>query len=322
MSDWPLLWGDTPALLDPLRRAEACAAVECPVLIEGPPGSGKSALAHAIYLRSPRRGPWVECSLPGIAPGLRQATVFGHVRGAFTGAIATRTGLLEEAQGGTLFLDEIGHASLEMQAMLLSVLESRHFRRVGEGQPRKSEARVIGATNAPLGRMVEEGRFLEDLLHRFGYFRLRLPSLAERPGDIIPLFNRFLEAEFSRQGVTRDVRLTAEVHTLLQSAPWPMNIRGVRSAAEYSAAMLGSQRVIELHHLPPGLLEECGAAKPGPRILERRRRRRSELMAALGQAGGDMAAAARLLGVHPRTAYKILGRGRELIGKFAAGALE
>jgi DNA-binding NtrC family response regulator len=102
------------------------------VLIEGPPGSGKSVLAHAIYLGSPRRGPWVECSLPGIAPGLRQATVFGHVRGAFTGAVNSRTGPLEEARGGTLFLDEIGHASIEMQAMLLSVCESREFRRVGE----------------------------------------------------------------------------------------------------------------------------------------------------------------------------------------------
>lgn len=322
MTEEPLIWGRTPTMLELMRRAEACAAVESPVLIEGPPGSGKSVLANTIHVRSARRGPWVECSLPGIAPGLRQATVFGHVRGAFTGAVCTRTGLLEEAQGGTLFLDEIGHASIEMQAMLLSVCESREFRRVGENRPRQADARIIAATNAQLGQMVAEGRFLEDLLHRFGYFRLRLPSLMERPEDIIPLFRRFLAAYLTRKGIHESASIAPEVCQLLESAPWPMNIRGVKSAAEFAAATLGSDQTIQIQHLPPGLIQESHSAQPGRRTLERRTRRLSQLMAALETVGGDLAAAARLLDIHPRTVYKILGRRRELTGNLSLEVCE
>jgi DNA-binding NtrC family response regulator len=170
--------------------------------------------------------------------------------------------------------------------------------------------------------MVEEGRFLEDLLHRFGYFRLTLPSLRERPVDISPLFRRFLAEHRSRMGIVEPAGIDPEVCRLLETAPWPMNIRGVKSAAPFAAATSGLDQDIELQHLPAGLIQECHAAEPGRRTLERRTRRLSQLMAALESVGGNLAAAARLLDIHPRTAYKILGRRRELTGNLSVEVFE
>jgi len=152
---------------------------------------------------------------------------------------------------------------------------------------RQADARIIPATNTPLDHMVREGRFLEDLLHRFGYFRLLLPPLAE---------------ERKRRGLDAVAKLAPEICQLLETAPWPMNVRGVKSIAEFVAVSAEAGHLVQLHHLPPGLLQECRTAEPARRILERRTRRLSQLLAALESAGGDLVAAARLLEIHPRTA--------------------
>ena len=188
----PLVFGDSRATCALLDEARRLARVPDPLLILGEAGTGKTALARYVHELSGRTGPFVSESVAGIPRYLETATLRGHAKGAFTGALTDRIGLLEGANGGTLFLDEIADASRPLQHLLLRTVESATTRRVGEPRERPLDVRIIAATNADLARLAARGRFRRDLLQRFGYFVLRVPKLSERREDILPLAERFI----------------------------------------------------------------------------------------------------------------------------------
>ena len=164
------------------------------VLISGETGTGKELAARALHLAGPRhQAPWVAVNCSALPENLLEAELFGHVRGAFTGAVQSRLGRFEQAQGGTLFLDEIGELPLELQAKLLRVLQEREFQRLGSSETIRSDARVIAATNGDLARRIEQGRFREDLFYRLNVVPIRMPALRQRPGDVPVLARHFVE---------------------------------------------------------------------------------------------------------------------------------
>jgi two-component system nitrogen regulation response regulator GlnG len=205
-----------------LERAAPSSAV---VLIEGETGTGKELCAEAIHAGSPfAKGPFVICDLGAVPRNLLEAELFGHVRGAFTGADRERAGLFEAAQGGTLFLDEIGELELELQPRLLRALERRQVSRIGETKPRPIDVRIVAATNRDLADEVKAGRFREDLYHRLSVVRVRLPPLRERKEDL-PLLVAALTAD-------KNVRVLPETLTLLGEYDWPGNVRELGNVLE------------------------------------------------------------------------------------------
>ena len=212
------LRGRSLAMRQTFALLEKVAPSEALVLIEGETGTGKELCAEAIHAQSARKnGPLVVCDLSAVARGLLESELFGHAKGAFTGAAKDREGAFESAEGGTLFLDEIGELELELQPRLLRALERKQFSRIGETRPRTFDARIIAATNRDLGEEVKAGRFREDLYHRLAVVRVRLPPLRERKEDV-PLL---VEAMAAEKGVT----VQPETLSLLGEYDWPGNVR-------------------------------------------------------------------------------------------------
>jgi DNA-binding NtrC family response regulator len=224
------LYGRSLAMQKLFAMLERVAAHDTNVLIEGESGTGKELVATEIVKRSSRaRKPFVVVDCGAISPNLIESELFGHVRGAFTGADRDRMGAFEAAQGGTVFLDEIGELPLEMQPKLLRALEAREVRRLGETQTRKVDVRVVAATNRQLEREVNQGRFREDLFFRLSVVTLRIPPLRERPEDIELLVNVFLDA----LDATKHAHLfTRELLENLSVHPWPGNVRELRNYVE------------------------------------------------------------------------------------------
>jgi len=193
--DWGrLLVGDSRAMRQVGNLIRLVGARRATVLITGETGTGKELAARALHLAGPRRqGPWVAVNCSALPENLLEAELFGHVRGAFTGAVQSRLGRFEQAQGGTLFLDEIGELPLELQAKLLRVLQEREFQRLGSSETIRSDARVIAASNSDLVRRIEQGRFREDLFYRLNVVPIRMPALRQRPGDVPALARHFVE---------------------------------------------------------------------------------------------------------------------------------
>lgn len=240
------LVGSSAAMQAVFKQIAVAAATDLPVLITGQTGTGKELAARAIHAHSRRRDrPLVATSLAALAPSVVESELFGHVRGAFTGATADRRGLFEQADGGTLLLDEIGEAPLEVQAKLLRVLEDRAITPVGASAARPVDVRVIAATNRDLVAALEAGRFRIDLYHRLRVFQIEMPPLAARPEDLPALVDHFLAAA-GHGGRQASAAFLAAV----RGRSWPGNVRELRHAVELAAAMARGGS-LEAEHLPP-----------------------------------------------------------------------
>ena len=246
-TDAALLVGSSPPMQEVFKQISLVAPTELPVLITGETGTGKDLAARAIHAHSPRRHrPFVATSLGALAPSVIESELFGHVRGAFTGATADRPGLFALADGGTLFLDEIGEAPLDLQVKLLRALETREVTPVGAAAPRKLDVRVIAATNRDLVAAIAAGTFREDLYHRLHVFPIHMPPLAARRDDIDTLAAHFL----ARQAAVRATPTISEAFRVaLRSRPWPGNVRELKHAIEY-AAVVARGGMLRPEHLP------------------------------------------------------------------------
>jgi DNA-binding NtrC family response regulator len=225
------------------RLVENLEHSEATVLLTGESGTGKEVVAHAIHARSPRRdGPFVAVNCGALPGELLESELFGHVRGAFTGAVRDRVGRFEVAAGGTLFLDEVADLPVHLQVKLLRVLQERAFERVGESRARTSDARIVAATNVDLRRAVVEGRFREDLYYRLRVVPIEIPPLRERREDIEPLATFLLARVGGRQG--RALRFSPDALRVLLEHSWPGNVRELENALEYAVAVCKGQTIL------------------------------------------------------------------------------
>jgi NtrC-family two-component system response regulator AlgB len=287
------------AALETIARA---ARSEAPVLLRGESGTGKGVLARALHAQSPRHaGPFVAVNCPTLSDDLLTSELFGHARGAFTGAVRDQPGRVEAAQGGTLFLDEIAEIAPSLQAKLLRFLQEKTFERIGETKTRRADVRIVAATNRDLAADVAAGRFREDLYYRLAVVEVSVPPLRERPEDVLRLARRFL-AFFSRAAGRSEQKLSAAAEAALAGYAWPGNVRELRNAME-RATILWPSAVIE----PDALPERIAAATPaGPRLggdvtleaLEREHIRR------VLERAPTLEEAARILGIDDSTLWR------------------
>jgi len=291
------LVGRHPRMIEIYKMIGMLAGNRATVLVRGETGTGKERIARAIHFNSPAAAePFLAVNCSALAETLLESELFGHVRGAFTGAVASRRGCFELAGTGTIFLDEIGDTSLALQAKLLRVVETGEFYPVGSERPRQSHARVLAATHRPLEELVQAGRFREDLYFRLKVVEIAVPPLRERPGDI-PLLAEHLLARVAGE-LHRDVRaLTDEALRELARYDWPGNVRELENALT-RAAVLARGPVVGVEHLALGrsaaVPEQAEAAAVGDRLddVERAHVRRI-----LARTGGNKRQAARLLGI-------------------------
>jgi two-component system response regulator GlrR len=225
------LVGDAPVMRELFALLEQAAASDSTVLLEGESGTGKEVLAEALHKASPRRDrPFLVVDCASLAPSLVESELFGHEKGAFTGADRARAGALEEASSGTLFLDEIGELPLEQQAKLLRALEAREVRRLGASKPKSIDVRVVAATHRKLDRLVAQGTFRSDLYYRLAVIKVHVPALRHRPEDILPLARRFLVE--LKPALDPDALLSDAVTAALTSYQWPGNVRELRNVVQ------------------------------------------------------------------------------------------
>ena len=242
-SPFPGLIGRSARFQRIFRLIENLEHSEATVLLTGESGTGKEVVAHAIHARSPRRGgPFVAVNCGALPGELLESELFGHVRGAFTGAVRDRAGRFEVAAGGTLFLDEVADLPVHLQVKLLRVLQERAFERVGESRPRTSDARIVAATNVDLRRAVVDGRFREDLYYRLRVVPIEIPPLRERREDIEPLATFLLARVGGRQG--RALRFSPDALRVLLEHSWPGNVRELENALEYAVAVCKGQTIL------------------------------------------------------------------------------
>ena len=303
---------DIIGISDPMQHVyaliEALADVPTTVLITGESGTGKELVAAALHHAGSRaKGPFVKVNCSALSEALLESELFGHVRGAFTGAIADKIGRFQKAHRGTLFLDEIGDISPVIQMRLLRVLQEREFERVGDSTPLKVDVRIIVATNKDLAGMVNQGLFRQDLYFRLDVVRLALPALRERLSDLDLLVSHFITKYNKKlgrdiQGVSDDVMKLFRLHT------WPGNVRELEHAIEH-ASVLCKSNIIVVQNLPQGLIDTSQNAINTPPIGSARtppRKNKLTLEAALEMSGGNQTHAARLLGITRLTVYRQL----------------
>jgi two-component system, NtrC family, response regulator AtoC len=310
--------GKSRSMRDLFQLLETVAATGSTILITGETGTGKEVVARAIHHNSPRRAQrFVALNCSAIPETLLEAELFGHVRGAFTGAIGTRQGRLEQAHRGTLFLDEVGTMTVALQMKLLRVLQEREFERVGDSSTIRVDVRVIAATNADLARMVADGTFREDLFYRLNVIPVKLPPLRDRKEDIPLLVQHFLQkyaADLGRSAMT----VSQAAMRALMAYAWPGNIRQLENAMERGVALSGGRSQLEIGDLPPEIQEAsdpaplaAGLALPEEGVdferfianIEREVIRRS-----LERTNGNKGAAARLLNLKRTTLVEKLKR--------------
>lgn len=301
----------------PMRLVQEQIALVAPssstVLLLGESGTGKELAARAIHAASARAGaPFVSINCAALPESLIESELFGHERGAFTGANSARKGRFELADGGTLFLDEVGELSLPTQAKLLRVLQERSFERLGAMQSRHVDLRIITATNRDLERMVAEGAFRKDLFYRLNVFPILLPPLRERQEDILPICAHFLR-KFGQQAGHAHARLSLAAMEALENYAWPGNIREAQNAMERASLLLGHDGVLETRHLPQAIQDsgrkaqarqKRGAqngAQPGASLPEKLAALERDCIArALEASRGHMGRAAGILGLTER----------------------
>ncbi len=282
------------------------------VLVHGESGTGKELVARAIHQESPRsQGPFIAVNCAALTPGLVESELFGHVRGAFTGAVRDRKGVFEQANGGTLFLDEVAELPIEMQSKLLRVLEDRTVTPVGASLSREIDVRIVAATHRTLAEEVAAGRFREDLMYRLRVVPITIPPLRERRSDVDVLTRTFVD-RFNAVGPRRVTRIAPEATRALLDHDWPGNVRELRNVLEYAFAVARSDE-IGLDELPPELLgsvtaglvgrsaagSEAHGHDPDTAAAERER-----IRAALQLEGGRVGAAAARLGMSRATFWR------------------
>jgi NtrC-family two-component system response regulator AlgB len=250
---------DSPKMRTVLEVVQRAAKSEATVLLRGESGTGKGVLARLLSTQSPRSSrPFVVVNCPTLSEELLASELFGHTKGAFTGAIRDQPGRVEMAQGGTLFLDEIGEISPGLQAKLLRFLQDKQFERIGENKTRRADVRVLAATNRDLETDVKTGRFREDLLYRLNVIEIHIPPLRERPEDILRLARQFLEF-FARSARRPTPELSQTAEQALLAYPWPGNVRELRNAIE-RAVILWPAQVIEPQALPDRIAAHAASA--------------------------------------------------------------
>ncbi len=300
--------GRSEAMQAVFRVMRQVARTDVTVLVMGDSGTGKELVARAIHQNSPRRNaPFIALNCAALPEGLLESELFGHERGAFTGATNRKIGHIENAQGGTLFLDEVGDMPLSTQVKMLRVLEQREIVRVGSSTPIPVDIRVLAATNKNLTEEVAERRFREDLYFRLKVVSIELPQLRERVVDIPFLVDAFLRELVEQHGT--DVRgVSADVMRVLEAQPWPGNVRELRNVIE-NMVVTGSHEVLQLSDLPTSVGGEPSVAplKTASGSLAGRTAadvEREHISATLELVGGNRAKAARMMGIGERTLYR------------------
>lgn len=299
--------GDSPALQTVKRLIEKTAGTEATVLVRGDTGTGKELVARAIHYNSPRRDqPLITINCAALQESLLESELFGHEKGAFTGAVNSKKGLVEVAEGGTLFIDEIAEMAPGMQAKLLRVLENGNFRKVGGTAETHADVRVIAATNKPLEDAIKAGHFREDLFYRLNVVPIELPPLRQRTSDIPLLVNHFLTTR--HVGRTR-YTVAPEAMALLTNYAWPGNIRELANVIE-RAQILAEGNVITTDDLPANLHTAIAPILDDgdPYNLDRLERR--AVVAALQSLRGNKVNAAKALGISRRALYRLLEKHR------------
>ncbi len=312
--DFSSIIGGSPAMSRVFELMEKALDNDVTVLITGESGTGKELVARAIHYNGPRAGrPFVVVNCAAVPASLIESELFGHVKGAFTGAHRDRTGKFEAADGGTIFLDEIGDLETGLQAKLLRVLQEGELERVGEGTPRPVDVRVIAATNRDIEAMVREGTFREDLYYRISVFPIDVPPLRERTGDIPLLVGHFTDRFGASAG--RPVSVHPDALRSLSGYEWPGNVRELQNVIERAVLLAGDGEI-----LPGHLLESIARSEPaagsrftlpedGVRLEELER---DLIRQALERAGGNKSKAARLLGIsRPTLLYRLEKHGLE-----------
>ncbi len=310
MQHFSQLMTQSPLLETVIRSAQIVARTGVSVLLTGETGTGKDLMAQAIHQASPRaHQPFIAINCAALPDTLVESELFGHKRGAFTGAIEDRLGHIRSAHGGTLFLDEIGELPLAAQAKLLRFLESGDIMAVGESQATRVDARIIAATHQDLNQLVRESRFREDLLYRLQVVPIEMPSLRERSGDIDMLLNRFL-LHFSGEHQLPLPKLTQEARSILRRHTWPGNVRELRNLCE-RLVVLFHGRTIETGNLPVEITRHAQRSSTGSHCTNAQGRGFSLpedgidlewlesdiIRQALERARGNKSRAARLLGI-------------------------
>jgi len=311
--------GAAEAIVDLYRMIDRVADTSCTVLITGESGTGKELLARAVHGASPRRDrPFVAVNCGAIPEALLESELFGHARGAFTGAVAAKQGRLAQADGGTLFLDEIGELPLALQVKLLRILQAREYSPVGDTRTLSADVRIVAATNVDLEEAARNGTFREDLYYRLNVIHLAAPPLRERSEDIPALAGYFLERARVKAGRDRVTKISRQAAEMLCSYGWPGNVRELENTIE-RAVLLSGGSVIEPRDLPPKLQGFSGSEpRTGPRLGDRGVDLRKAvetfenqlIRQALEKTNWNKKRAAELLGINRTTLVEMLKRKR------------
>lgn len=293
--------GSSPKMVEIYKTISRVAPTDALVLIEGETGTGKELIARMIHRNSPRaQMPFVQVDCASLAPSLIESELFGAMRGAYTGADRDRTGVFEAASGGTVFLDEIGEIDLNFQLKLLRFLQEKEIRPLGSSRPKKVDVRVIAATNRNLRKMVEEGKFREDLWYRLDVVRITVPPLRERRSDIPLLAAAFLKRYNERYGL--EAKLTESGMRALCEYTWPGNVRQLQHMIERLTILAPGGRITE-DAVVEAIRASSPKEEPGETLAEAEAEQIRKVLAATG---GNKSRAARILGIERKTLYRKL----------------
>ena len=304
VGDAPRMIGQSASFLHAVKQAAQVARSDVAVLLTGESGTGKELLAAQIHRDSPvASGPFVKVNCAAIPTELVESELFGHEKGAFTGAATLRRGKFELADGGTIFLDEVGDLHESSQAKLLRILQDGELQRVGGEQPIRVSVRVVSATNRPLAELIADGRFREDLYYRLSVVPIRVPALRERPQDIGELVSYFLD-EFCTRNNFRPRAIDSQVVSLLERYSWPGNVRELRNVVERMAILTPDER-ITVESIPLEIRQPHVSTRPTNGLQDvRDSAERERIRQALDQTDWNVSGAARLLGTERTSLHK------------------